>query len=137
MFARCEGEFIHARSTSAESEKRTARFSPAYANEYPFSPNQCHGENPSGLWCAKYPFAAISSALSCAALCKIGFTLREMSSFEARSMLVKSTSADSMTAARKTWDRTKTLWSENAATERRIIIRATVRTARTRKNRGL
>src|SRR3989338_6504223 len=31
-FSRCVGEFIHALLTSAESEKSTARFSPAYVN---------------------------------------------------------------------------------------------------------
>src|SRR3989338_8766355 len=62
MFARCPAHSIHARSTSVESTKSTARFSPACVNKYPTYLNQCHGESPSGLVCAKYPLFAISSA---------------------------------------------------------------------------
>src|SRR3989338_5032393 len=53
IFSRCDGEFIQAFSTSEESEKSTAKFSPAWENVYPASLNQCQGSMPSGETCAK------------------------------------------------------------------------------------
>src|SRR3989344_2707001 len=53
IFSRCDGEFIQAFSTSEESEKSTAKFSPACVNEYPAFLNQYHGSTPSGETCAK------------------------------------------------------------------------------------
>src|SRR3989338_5643369 len=53
IFSRCDGEFIQAFSTSEESEKSTAKFSPAWENVYPASLNQCQGSMASGETCAK------------------------------------------------------------------------------------
>src|SRR3569832_2330044 len=59
ILARCIGEFIQAVSTSCESSKSSARFSPAYVYGKFTESSQCQGVVPSSATCAKYPFAAM------------------------------------------------------------------------------
>ena len=113
ILLRCVGEFIQARSTSDESEKSMARFSPACSYSYPSSWNQCHGSVPFGDTWAKYPLIAMSFAFACATATRIGLIASSSRPPSTRSPFARSTRIADTTAATSE-ERSAVFWKPDA-----------------------